>query len=170
MRQTILLLLGCCSFLLLAAQGKDALIAQKEQRTKRFEIGESIKLKWSDGQTSSNYRGPLLAVTDSTVVLGRFSRSDKRHVDIPLRNIVKVKRIRRGARALSAGIFVAALIPGALLIADANSTQQSNFSGNGTVVGGALIGAGLFTYVVGTMTEKSASKHRGYTFITKNSP
>ncbi|MFN3795658.1 MAG: hypothetical protein ACK4RX_13445 [Chitinophagaceae bacterium] len=169
MRYFILLISFLFVATTLAAQIKGALIAKKGNHEKRFEIGESVKLEWEENDKGIYYRGPILAVTDSTVVLGRFSSTDKRHVDIHLRNIVKVKRIRRTGRAITAGIMVASLIPGALLIADASSPQQSSFTGNGYAIGGALIGGGLMTYIIGTMTEKSASIDRGYTFVTKSS-
>ncbi len=169
MRYLILLLFTLTTLHELHAQAKPALIATKGRTEKRFEVGESIKLEWEENDKGIYYRGPILSVTDSTVVLGRFSNTDKRHVDIPLRNIVKVKRIRRTGRAITAGILVGALIPGALLIADAASPQQSTVKANGYVLGGSLIGGGILTYIIGTMTEKSASIDRGYRFSTKGS-
>jgi len=169
MRYLILLLFALMAYSELYAQSKPALIATKGKSEKRFEVGESIKLEWEENDKGIYYRGPILSVTDSTIVLGRFSNRDKRHVDIPLRNIVKVKRIRRTGRAITAGVLVASLIPGALLIADAASPQQSTVKANGYVLGGSLIGGGLLTYIIGTMTEKSASIDRGYIFSTSGS-
>lgn len=166
MRYLILLLFTLTTLHELHAQAKPALIAKKGNHEKRFEVGENIKLEWEENDKGIYYRGPILGVTDSSIVLGRFSNNDRRHVDINLRNIVKVKRIRRTGRAITAGILVASLIPGALLIADAASPQQSTVTVNGYALGGALIGGGVMTYIIGTMTEKSASIDRGYRFTT----
>lgn len=152
-----------CFHQLSYAQTSLHLIAERKRGKVIFVKDEAVKVVYTGTDSTVKFKGRIAGITSSSLIVQPFKKS-KNTIDVPVSDLIQVKRIRRVGRAVGGVIAGFGMAGGIAAIADDLKTRGEWFDGLGVVAGFGTIIIFSLPYTIITATEPNASRLKGYRF------